>query len=130
MKVNGYSISMVVEFLRETIRQTSEAAHRQRAIDASGYLSAVAPPTGSPDFALPTGVSNDPSARALAVQLEETCAAAWRFALAQLAIAAPGPAPTAWWPFALAGLTDSAVRAVHWRQLGAPTKATVAFPGL
>jgi Domain of unknown function (DUF4439) len=117
--------------------RTCESAHRQRSIDATGLLSATAATTGAPtssagvpNLTLPAGVSNDPSARALAILLEEACSSAWRYALAQLATGSADPSIATWWPFALAGLSDSAVRAVHWRRIGTPATASVAFPGV
>lgn len=74
-------------------------------------------------------VAGAATARALAVRLEDDCAAAWRYLYLQ---AASGHAPGA--PAlrraAQGGLTDSAVRATQWRAAIAPARATTPFPGI
>ncbi|MBA3524280.1 MAG: DUF4439 domain-containing protein, partial [Geodermatophilaceae bacterium] len=63
-----------------------------------------------------------PAALALAAQLEDGTATAWRYLLGATDDAElRGTALTA--------LTDSAVRAVRWRLAAGTTPATVAFPG-
>lgn len=70
-------------------------------------------------------VPDAPAARALAVRLEDGCAAAWRYLFAQAALAHAtarlGPAQDA--------LTASAVRAVQWRR-SSGVAASRPFPGL
>lgn len=63
----------------------------------------------------------------LAAQLEDDCAAGWRFLYAALA-EAPGHFP-AQRATAQQRLTDSALRATKWRLLAGAPRPTVAFPG-
>ena len=83
----------------------------------------VAPRADYPDLYPVTGTA---VARARAVDLEQTCAAAWRFLYARLATggAARDRATTQ------QALTDSAVRATRWRQRAGDAAPTVPFPGI
>ncbi|HEY7007801.1 MAG TPA: DUF4439 domain-containing protein [Jatrophihabitantaceae bacterium] len=65
--------------------------------------------------------------RTLAADLEDDCAAAWRFLYAQ---AAAGHGNTALRTQAQATLIASAVRATHWRKLSGAVRAAQAFPGV
>jgi hypothetical protein len=67
------------------------------------------------------------SPRTLAAELEDYCAAAWRFLYAQ---AATVKADTAVRTQAQSALIASAVRATHWRKLSGAVPAVRAFPGL
>jgi hypothetical protein len=112
-----------------------EQSHQDLVTRAAGLAAeAVAQPTSttSPQsYALPARVTDENSARLLAVQLEEGCARAWRFLLVALATAtADGPATFAAWPVAVTALRDSAVRAVHWRLLTDPGAPSAPFPGI
>lgn len=62
----------------------------------------------------------------LAAQLEDACAAGWRFYYAALA---QSGRPAAQRAVAQRGLTDSAVRATRWRVLAGRGRAVVPFPG-
>lgn len=67
----------------------------------------------------------------LAPQLEDDCAAAWRFFYAALATAATSPATwAALRTTAQRALTGSALRATRWRLLTGARRAVVAFPGM
>lgn len=68
------------------------------------------------------------AARALAVRLEDGCAAAWRY-LYLRAASTGGADATALRSAAQPALTASAVRATQWRATGSPGRATTAFPG-
>jgi hypothetical protein len=64
------------------------------------------------------------------VQLEERCAAAWRYLLA-LVVAGPAePTAAGTRAMSLVALTESAVSAVRWRRLLHPSQASVPFPGI
>ena len=65
------------------------------------------------------------AARARAIELEQDCAAAWRYLYARLAGSA-GTDRSA----AQRALSDSAVRATRWRRRAGSTSPTVAFPGI
>jgi hypothetical protein len=65
--------------------------------------------------------------RALAAQLEDDCAAAWRYLYAQ---AAATKDSTAVRKRAQTELIASAVRATQWRELTDPARAVQAFPGM
>lgn len=73
-------------------------------------------------------VAKPAAARDLAIQLEDDCAAAWRFLYLQAASSPSGLAQAVRRP-AQDALTASAVRAVRWRALVSPTHATRPFPG-
>ncbi|HEV7203394.1 MAG TPA: DUF4439 domain-containing protein [Jatrophihabitans sp.] len=67
------------------------------------------------------------AARRLAVRLEDSCAAAWRYLYER---AAAAPAGNALRGVAQDALTASAVRAAQWRALIDPSRATTPFPGI
>jgi hypothetical protein len=97
----------------ETLRDRTEAA-----LAAAGLT--PAPPLA--DYPALYPVPDAAAARALAVRLEDGCAAAWRYLYLQAA-STPGARAERLRPAAQAALTASAVRAAQWR------RATVAFPG-
>jgi hypothetical protein len=97
----------------EALRDTTESAM------VAARLTPVPPAADYPDL---YPVTTAAQAAALAVRLEDGCAAAWRFLYA--ATAAPGGRSPAVRAAAQTALTASAVRAVQWRQ------APVPFPGL
>jgi hypothetical protein len=101
----------------EALRDATEAAMTE------GQLR-PAPPQA--DYPALYPVSNAGQARALAVRLEDACAAAWRYLYAQAALARTAARLAE----AQGGLTSSAVRAVQWRALANPDHASVAFPGV
>jgi hypothetical protein len=112
-----------------------EQSHQDLAARADGLAPETVPQptsTTSPgSYALPTRVTDENSARLLAVQLEEACARAWRLLLVALASATvDGPATFAAWPVAVTALRDSAVRAVRWRLLTDPGAPSTPFPGI
>jgi hypothetical protein len=111
-----------------------EQAHEQLAASAMN-LTVSSPPdsTDAPgSYELPTAPVDEATAQRLALQLEQACASAWRYALAQLTEAVFGsPAganPT--WATVVAALSDSAVRAVGWRTITDPAAPSVPFPGI
>ncbi len=135
----GYGYGTLGPRLRDSVQITlarqCELGHQDLVTLAEGLaLEAVPQPTSTAppgSYALPARVSDENSARLLAVQLEEDCARAWRFLLAQLASAtADAPATFAAWPVAVAALRDSAVRALRWRRLTDPSAPSTPFPGI
>jgi hypothetical protein len=104
----------------EALRDATEEA-----ISAAG-LAPVAAAADYPDL-YPV---NDPGqAAALAVHVEDGCAAAWRF-LYSVAAESTGAPTTRLRSTAQTALTASAIRATKWRLVTDPSSATVAFPGL
>lgn len=97
----------------------------EQAIAAAG-LTPVAPAADYPDL---YPVNTAAQAEALAVRLEDDCAAAWRYLYATAASATGAPADTLRGA-ALNALMAAAVRATQWRKIADPAKPTVAFPGL
>jgi hypothetical protein len=109
----------------EALRDATE-----QAIAAAG-LTPVAPAADYPDL---YPVTTAAQSAALAVRLEDDCAAAWRYLYATAADAngsrATALRTTALRSTAQGALTASAVRATQWRKVTDPSAATVAFPGL
>jgi hypothetical protein len=104
----------------EALRDATE-----QSIAAAG-LTPVAPAADYPDLYPVTSAAD---AGALAVRLEDGCAAAWRYLYA-VAADAHGAQARALRAAAQDALTASAVRATRWRKVIEPSAATVAFPGL
>lgn len=88
-------------------------------------VTAVGPKAG---YLVPIPLTTGPRADRYAQRLEEACAAAWRYLVA--VAAGQRTAQTALRATAVAALSDSAVRAMHWRALLDPAAPTVAFPGI
>ncbi|MBE7187779.1 DUF4439 domain-containing protein [Jatrophihabitans endophyticus] len=70
------------------------------------------------------------AARALAIRLEDDCAAGWRHLYAVAAGMAADAQVTVVRHDAQSALTASAVRATRWRLVSGEARATVAFPGV
>ena len=120
----------------------TKASGLAQAISAAGHVP-VAPQADYPQLYPVRGAAD---ALALAVRLEDGCAAAWRYLYLQAATPAPGtptpgtptpgtptpgrPTPGSLRATAQDALTASAVRATQWRAITTPTSATVAFPGI
>jgi hypothetical protein len=119
-----------------------EPAHRALVMAALALSASTSPTPSTPSTTTPSTpssatvsygssitVTDDESARRLAVQLEVNCADAWRYVIAAVSTGAQaGDSPVS--KLALGALTDSAVRAVRWRRLADPNTASVAFPGI
>jgi hypothetical protein len=104
----------------EALRDATEEA-----ITAAGLVP-VAAAADYPDLYPVTAAAQ---AAALAVRVEDGCAAAWRF-LYSVAAESAGVSATRLRGTAQTALTASAVRATKWRLVTNPSMATVAFPGL
>ena len=89
----------------------------------------VAPQPPAADYPELYPVTSPAQANALALRLEQDCAAAWRYLYAAAA-EDPSARARAVRPSAQAALTASAVRAVQWRTIVTPASPSVAFPGL
>jgi ferritin-like protein len=105
--------------------RSAEAAHRSRRdvlVSRLAQLRASTAPVPA-GYELPFPVTDRAGALKLAIHVEDGVAAAWRAVLA----ATPGQDRDR--DYALAALTDSAVRATRWRRLAEVTPVTVPFPG-
>lgn len=116
------------------LARSCEQAHRAQAAIAADALQLLGGgPAGSPAPSRPSAVSDDSSAIALAVELEETTASAWRYLLAAIAAGPATSVDASSAPSrvtALTALTAAAVRAVQWRQLQSGGSPSVPFPGI
>jgi hypothetical protein len=111
----------------QSLARTCQAVHADRRDATADAIAAtgVAPQAPAGDY--PALYPDAHRPRVLAAQLEDDCAAAWRFVFAQAsAVTTQGALRKQ----AQAELTASALRATKWRLLISPTAATQAFPGL
>jgi len=99
-------------------------AHMVRRDDAAERLTVakVKPNPAAPAYKLPKPVTDVKSARALAMTIESDNAAAW------LGVVGSTDDSTLR-SYALAGLTDAAVRLTTWKKLAKASTLTVPFPG-
>lgn len=107
-----------------------EAAHRltRDALRAQLVARRLTPVAADPQYRPVAPVTDPAGGWAWAVQLEEACAAGYRYLLA--ATVQAGGSQLALRQQALAGLTDAAQNATGWRLLLSPVTPTVPFPGL
>jgi hypothetical protein len=103
----------------EALRDATQAA-----LDRAGVPS-VAPLA---DYPALYPVANPAHARALAIRLEDACAAAWRYLYLQAASLAERQSTALRAP-AQSALTASAIRAAQWRARVTPAQPTQPFPG-
>lgn len=105
-----------------------QAAHAARRDRLTADLTArhASPADPQADYGLATPASPVQAAH-LAAQLEDGCAAAWRYVYSVAATG--GPALTSERAGAQRALTDSAVRATRWRIAAGDPVATQPFPG-
>lgn len=110
-----------------SLARDSQQAHRVLRDNTSAQLveAGQSPVPAAADYPLPFAVTDPASARHFAISLESACAAAWRYL-----ISVTGTSSASLRADAQQALTDSAVRAMRWRRLVAPTKPTVPFPGI
>lgn len=113
------------------LARACERAHDSLRDDTATAIteSGLTPGVPAADYPALYPVAGARSARALAVRLEQQCAAAWRFLYAQAA-EVTSPSATARRREAQAALTASAVRATQWRRAADSAPATEAFPGI
>lgn len=102
--------------------------HLQAAFQLSDLLAgwAVTPVTAQASYPLPAPITDQLAAARYAVQLEDACAAAWRFVVVATST---GRDHSGLRTTSVDALTGSAVRATGWRMVTDPTRPTVAFPG-
>jgi hypothetical protein len=99
--------------------QQAEAAHRNLRDSMLETLASAPPPRHN--YALPFPVDSRATAIALAVKVEERCAALWRAAVVEANVASREQP--------LTELTAAALRAAAFRRAGGAMPGTVAFPG-
>lgn len=85
-----------------------------------------APVAPQVDYPLPSPLTTPVQAAAYALQLENDCAAAWRFVVVR---GGDGTDVGGLKATAVDALAATAVRAARWRALATPDRPTVAFPG-
>lgn len=127
--IAGYDVlgPRLADSAQVTLARDSQQAHRDLRDATSAQLIAArqSPVPAASDYPLPFAVTDPITAQRFAISLESACAAAWRYLISVVPASSHsvrGDAQQA--------LTDSALRAMRWRRLVAPTKATVAFPGI
>ena len=111
---------------QQALARTCQASHesvRDRTADA---IAATGATPAAPAGDYPALYPRASVPRALAAQLEDDCAAAWRYLYAQ---AAAGTGSDVIRKQAQAELIASAVRATQWRKHANPKQAVQAFPG-
>jgi len=121
-----WAYSLVAAFDPDNADTASDMrdAHMVRRDDASERLTVakVKPAPAAPAYKLPKPVTDPKSARALAMTIESDSAAAW------LGVAGSTD-DSDLRTYALAGLTDAAVRLTTWKKIAKLAPLTVAFPG-
>ncbi len=105
-----------------------QAAHEDTRDRTATAIAATGHPPAAPQGDYPALYPQANRPRVLAAQLEDDCAAAWRYLYLQAASAPPGP--TALRRAAQQALTASAVRATEWRQRAGDPRPVVPFPGI
>ena len=112
---------------QQQIARSAQAAH-EATRDATAVAiahSGTAPHAPAGDY--PALYPRADAPRTLAADLEDDCAAAWRYLYAE---AATVKTDTALRAEAQAALTASAVRATRWRKLSGAPRAVQPFPGV
>ncbi len=109
-----------------TAAHTDEQAHRATARATSAQLVAAGATPVQPqaNYPLPFPLTDPTAAQQLALRLEVSCAAAWRYLISI------DDAPVTLRTSALSPLTESAIRALYWRALLTPATPSVPFPGI
>ena len=109
---------------RQDLARSCQALHEQLRDDTADAIAAAGATPQAPPGDYPALYGVPPLE--LAPQLEDDCAAAWRFYYAALAQSGGTAGQRA---VAQRGLTGSAVRSTRWRILAGRGPAVVAFPG-
>jgi hypothetical protein len=113
--------------MARTCQRAHEALRDQTAAAITRAGASPRPPAA--DYPALYPVRDAVAATRLAVRLETSAAAAWRYLYA-VAAGSSGPGASTARTAAQAALNASAVRATRWRMQVDPGAATVAFPGL
>lgn len=108
------------------LARACEEAHRDAATSAAASLSAAGrtPVDPEPSYSLPFAITDEATARQLALHVETAAAQAWRYLISV------EEAPADVRVSALAALTATAERAVRWRELIDPDAPSTPFPGI
>jgi hypothetical protein len=121
-----WAYSLVAAFDPDNADTATEMreAHMVRRDDASERLTIakVKPNPAAPAYKLPKPVTDAKSARALAMTIESDSTAAWLGVVGSTD-------DSGLRSYALAGLTDAAVRLTTWKKIAKATPLTVPFPG-
>ncbi len=105
-----------------------QGQHRQTRDELMAELAgrSISPVPAEPAYTPAEPVTDPTGAQRWALQLEQDCAAAYRYLLATAVLSQQ----TGFRRQALTGLTTAGERATDWRALLTPSTPTVAFPGL
>jgi hypothetical protein len=109
---------------RQDLARSCQALHEQLRDNTADAIAAAGATPQAPQGDYPSLYGLPPLQ--LAAQLEDDCAAGWRFYYAALAQSAGTTAPRS---VAQRALTGSAVRATRWRVIAGRGHAVVPFPG-
>jgi hypothetical protein len=112
---------------QQALARTCQAAHETIRDSTAEAIAATGTTPAAPAGDYPALYPKAGTPRPLAAQLEDDCAAAWRYLYAQAAAVSGSAAIRT---EAQAELIASAVRATHWRKHINPNHAVQAFPGL
>jgi hypothetical protein len=127
--IAGYDVlgPWLVDPAQVSLARDSQQAHRELRDATSARLVAAgqSPVSAAADYPLPFAVTNPATAQGFAISLEAACAEAWRYLISVTPAASQSARADA-----QQALTDSAVRAMRWRRILSPARATVAFPGI
>jgi hypothetical protein len=127
--VGGYDVigPRLADAAQVTLARDSQQAHRERRDATSAQLTAAgqSPVPAAADYPLPFAVTGPLTAQRFAISLESACAGAWRYLISVTDASLRSVRADA-----QQALTDSALRAMRWRRLVAPTEPTVPFPGI
>ncbi|HEY3090452.1 MAG TPA: ferritin-like domain-containing protein [Jatrophihabitantaceae bacterium] len=127
--VAGYDVigPRLADAAQVTLARDSQQAHRELRDATSAQLTAAgqSPVPAAADYPLPFAVTGPLNAQRFAISLESACAVAWRYLISVTDASLRSVRADA-----QQALTDSALRAMRWRRLVAPTEPTVPFPGI
>lgn len=115
---------------RRTAVNEAASAHRARRDATTSLLrtNGVAPPAAEAGYVIPMPVTDPTTAVALAAEIENETAVAWR-SLLERSNPQPGGTAMGLRSTAVGSLTDCAVRGARWRVVLGQSPPTRAFPG-
>jgi len=115
---------------RRTAVNEAASAHRARRDATTSLLrtNGVAPPAAEAGYVIPMPVTDPTTAVALAAEIENETAVAWR-SLLERSTPQPGGTAMGLRSTAVGSLTDCAVRGARWRVVLGQSPPTRAFPG-
>ena len=131
--IYGYGeLGPVLDAPLQPLARTDQQLHRGLR-DASATTIAgfgVTPVASRAAYPAPFPLTDPAAGMRLAVELEDRCAAAWRYVIAAGVLNPLDRRAATARKTGQARLTASAIRALQWRSRVTPSDPTVAFPGL